>query len=145
MSKTKAAIKAITSYLPVAELTNEQLAEEFGDVEANVIWERTGIKVRRVASPDECASDLGVAAARHLFESGASSPEEIDFLLLCTQSPDYFLPATACLMQTQLGLRTDCGAIDFDAMRPLQCPVSPLRVGRGSEGNGIAVEMQCRE
>jgi len=114
MSKTKAAIKALASYLPAAELTNEQLAEEFGDVEANVIWERTGIKVRRVASPDECASDLGVAAARHLFESGASSPEEIDFLLLCTQSPDYFLPTTACLMQTRLGLRTDCGAIDFN-------------------------------
>lgn len=114
MSKTKAAIKAIASYLPAIELTNEQLAEEFGDVEARVIWERTGIRVRHIASSDECASDLGAAAARHLFESGASSPEEIDFLLLCTQSPDYFLPASACLMQTQLGLRTDCGAIDFN-------------------------------
>ena len=114
MSRTKAAIKAITSHLPAAELTNEQLAEEFGDVEPKVIWERTGIKVRHVASPDECASDLGAAAARHLFESGAASPEEIDFLLLCTQSPDYFLPTTACLMQAQLNLRTDCGAIDFN-------------------------------
>ncbi|HKC63442.1 MAG TPA: ketoacyl-ACP synthase III [Pyrinomonadaceae bacterium] len=114
MSRTKAAIKAIASYLPAAELTNEQLAEEFGDVEPKVIWERTGIKVRHIASPDECASDLGVAAARHLFESGATSPDEIDFLLLCTQSPDYFLPTTACLMQTQLGLRTSCGAIDIN-------------------------------
>ncbi|MDQ3819052.1 MAG: 3-oxoacyl-ACP synthase, partial [Acidobacteriota bacterium] len=114
MSKTKAAIKAVASHLPAAELTNERLAEEFGDVQADIIWERTGIKVRRVAGPEECASDLGVGAARNLFESGAASAEEIDFLLFCTQSPDYFLPATACLMQTRLGLRTDCGAIDIN-------------------------------
>lgn len=114
MREKRAAIKAINSYLPAGELTNEQLAEELGDAEAGVIRERTGIRVRRIAGPEECSSDLGVAAARHLFESGAASPEEIDFLLFCTQSPDYFLPATACIVQEQLGLRTDCGAIDFN-------------------------------
>lgn len=114
MIEKRAAIKAISSYLPAGELTNEQLAEEFGDVEPSVILERTGIRVRRVAGADEYASDLGVAAARHLFESGASRPDEIDFLLFCTQSPDYLLPATACIMQERLGLRTDCGAIDFN-------------------------------
>ena len=114
MSEERAAIKAISSYLPAGELTNQQLAEAFGDVEAGTILERTGISVRRVASAEECASDLGIAAAGHLFESGAVSPEEIDFLLFCTQSPDYFLPATSCIMQERLGLRTDCGAIDFN-------------------------------
>jgi 3-oxoacyl-[acyl-carrier-protein] synthase-3 len=114
MRDKRAAIKAISSHLPAGELTNEQLAEEFGDVEAGVILERTGIRVRRIAAPEECASDLGLAAARNLFESGACRPEEIDFLLLCTQSPDYLLPATACIMQERLGLRTDCGAIDFN-------------------------------
>jgi 3-oxoacyl-[acyl-carrier-protein] synthase-3 len=109
-----AAIKAISSHLPAGELTNEQLAEEFGDVDATVIFERTGIRVRRVANAQECASDLGVAAARNLFESGRVRPEEIDFLLFCTQTPDYFLPTTACIMQERLGLRTDCGAIDFN-------------------------------
>ncbi|MBD0371680.1 MAG: ketoacyl-ACP synthase III [Pyrinomonadaceae bacterium] len=110
----RAAIKAISSYLPAGELTNEQLAEEFGDVEPSVILERTGIRVRRIAGREECASDLGVAAALHLFESGSIQPEEIDFLLFCTQSPDYLLPTTACIMQERLGLRTDCGAIDFN-------------------------------
>ncbi|HEY0322621.1 MAG TPA: ketoacyl-ACP synthase III [Pyrinomonadaceae bacterium] len=114
MREERAAIKAISSYLPAGELTNLELAEEFGDVDAGVILERTGIRVRHVARPEECASDLGVAAARHLFESNAVSPSEIDFLLFCTQSPDYFLPTTACIMQEQLGLRTDCGAIDFN-------------------------------
>jgi 3-oxoacyl-[acyl-carrier-protein] synthase-3 len=78
------------------------------------ILEKTGIAVRHIAAPSECASDLAVAAARKLFEIGECSPEEIDFLVLCTQSPDYFLPTTACLMQDRLGLRTDCGAIDFN-------------------------------
>jgi 3-oxoacyl-[acyl-carrier-protein] synthase III len=114
MSEKRAAIKAVSSYLPAGELTNEQLAEEFGDLEPAVILERTGIRVRRIAGAEEYASDLGVAAAHHLFEEGAAKPEEIDFLLFCTQSPDYLLPATACIVQERLGLRTDCGAIDFN-------------------------------
>ena len=114
MKKRNAAIKAINTCLPVSKLTNEQLAEEYGDWSSDKIFDKTGIVVRSVASPDECASDLGVAAAGYLFESGACSPEDIDFLLFCTQSPDYFLPTTACTMQDRLGLRLDCGAIDFN-------------------------------
>ncbi len=114
MPANKAAIKAIRSYLPAGKLTNEQLAKELPDLDADKILEKTGIAVRSIAGPNECASDLGVAAAQHLFESGACSPAGIDFLLFCTQSPDYFLPTTACTMQERLGLRTDCGAIDFN-------------------------------
>ncbi len=69
---------------------------------------------RRIAAPDECASDLAVAAARRLFETGVCSPEQIDYLILCTQSPDWFLPTTACLVQEKLGLAMDCGAIDIN-------------------------------
>ncbi len=112
--RTRAAIKDIASFLPAGRLTNEQLAEEFGDWDAAKIFEKTGISARHIAAPDECSSDLGVSAARHLFERGACSPADIDFLLFCTQSPDYFLPTTACLIQDRLGLRLDCGAIDFN-------------------------------
>src|SRR5437764_7832335 len=112
--KTRACIKSIASFLPAGTLTNEQLAAELSDWDAGKILEKTGIAVRHVAAADECASDLGVAAARKLFESDACAPVDIDFLLFCTQSPDYFLPATACLMQQRLGLRTDCGAVDFN-------------------------------
>src|SRR5437899_2830404 len=111
---TRAAIKAITSYLPAGKLTNEQLAEQFGDWHASQILSKTGVAMRGVAGPDECASDLGVAAAKRLFEKGVSSPEEIDFLIFCTQSPDYFTPTSACLMQDRLGLKTSCGAIDIN-------------------------------
>lgn len=110
----RAAIKAISSYLPEAELTNQQLAQEFEGVAAGSIYDKTGISVRRIAADSECASDLGVAAARKLFDNGSCAPDDIDFLVFCTQSPDYFLPTSACVMQDALGLRTDCGAIDVN-------------------------------
>src|SRR5438876_1399014 len=110
----KAAIKAVASFLPAGTLTNDQLAEEFGVWHGNQIFEKTGVEVRHVSGPDECASDLAVGAARRLFEGGACSPEQIDFLILVTQMPDYFMPTTACLVQDRLGLRTSCGAIDVN-------------------------------
>ncbi len=110
----KAAIKAVTSFLPAGELTNDQLAEEFGMWHGNQIFEKTGVAVRHVSARDECASDLAVAAANKLFESGVCASEEIDFLVLVTQMPDYFMPTSACLVQNRLGLRTTCGAIDIN-------------------------------
>lgn len=110
----RAALKAIKSFLPETKLTNEQLAEQFGDWHASQILSKTGVAVRGVAGQDECASDLGVKAAQRLFESGACSPDEIDFLIFCTQSPDYFTPTTACVMQNALGLPTSCGAVDIN-------------------------------
>lgn len=110
----RAAIKAISSFLPQGKLTNEQLAAEFGDRHASQIFSKTGVAVRGVATAEECASDLGVAAAKLLFAGGACTPEQIDFLIFCTQSPDYFTPATACVIQDRLGLPTSCGAIDLN-------------------------------
>jgi 3-oxoacyl-[acyl-carrier-protein] synthase III len=110
----KAQIRAVASYLPAEILSNEQLAAEYPDWPAEKILEKTGIASRRIAGAEECASDLGVFAAQKLFASGACRPDQIDYLLFCTQSPDYFLPTTACLVQDRLGLRTSCGAIDFN-------------------------------
>jgi 3-oxoacyl-[acyl-carrier-protein] synthase III len=114
MKTTRAAIKAIASYLPAGELTNDQLAAEFGVWHGNQIYEKTGVAVRHVSGPDECASDLGIAAVQKLFAGGHCSPDEIDFLILVTQMPDYFMPTSACLVQDRLGLRTSCGAIDIN-------------------------------
>jgi len=110
----RAAVKDIASYLPKGELTNEALARELGDWDAAKIYEKTGILSRRIAAANECSSDLAVGAAQALFARGACAPEDIDYLLLCTQSPDYFLPTTACLVQNRLRLKTSCGAIDFN-------------------------------
>jgi 3-oxoacyl-[acyl-carrier-protein] synthase III len=110
----KASVAQIVHHLPDRRLTNDDLAAEFGDWDSAKILEKTGIRARAVAAPEECASDLGVRAAEALFASGSVRREQIDFLLLCTQSPDYFLPTTACLMQDRLRLPTTCGALDFN-------------------------------
>jgi 3-oxoacyl-[acyl-carrier-protein] synthase-3 len=112
--RTNAAIAAIAAHLPAGKLTNDDLASELGDWTAEKIFEKTGIRTRRISAEAECASDLGVAAAQRLFEDGACDPGDVDFLIFCTQSPDYFLPASACTMQARLGLRTSCGALDIN-------------------------------
>ncbi len=111
---TRAAICGVAYYLPEQVLTNDQLASEFPGWSAQKIEEKTGIHERHIAGETECASDLATAAGLELFRMGLSAPEEIDYLLLCTQSPDYFLPTSACLVQERLRLRKDCGALDFN-------------------------------
>ena len=109
-----AAIGPIAIYLPEKVESNEDLQRQYPTWDMDLIFAKTGIAQRHVAAEHECASDLGVAAARKLFESQSIDPSSIDFLLLCTQAPDYPLPTTACLMQQRLGLRTSCGALDFN-------------------------------
>jgi len=109
-----AAIGPISVYLPEKVETNEQLKAEFPGWDLDLIYSKTGIAQRHIAAPGECASDLGVAAAQKLFAEHDVDPQSIDFLLLCTQTPDYPLPTTACLMQDRLHLPTSTGAIDFN-------------------------------
>ena len=110
----RAIISAVASHTPERVLTNDELAARPGGYSADQIFEKTGIRERRIAGDDECASDLAVAAAEKLFASGRATPDEVDYLLFCTQSPDYFLPTTACVIQDRLGLQRSCGAIDFN-------------------------------
>ncbi len=109
-----AAIRAIEYYLPEGTLTTSQLAEEFPEWTVAKIDAKTGITCRHISADNECSSDLAVAAAQKLFRSGACSPADIDYLLLCTQSPDHFLPTTACLVQDRLAIPTTTGALDFN-------------------------------
>ncbi|HAT50482.1 MAG: ketoacyl-ACP synthase III [Nitrospirae bacterium] len=110
----QAIIKAIEYHLPERTVTNHDLASLQDDWDPDRIEQKTGIRVRRQVGDNETASDLAVAAAQRLFASGACQADSIDFLLLCTQAPDYFLPTTACLIQTRLGLPKTCGALDFN-------------------------------
>jgi 3-oxoacyl-[acyl-carrier-protein] synthase-3 len=107
-------ITAIQHHLPVQKVYTSDLAREFPAWSAEKIDAKTGIRCRSIAAPGECASDLAVCACKSLFDSGACQPADIDYLLLCTQSPDYFLPTTACLLQDRLGIPTSAGALDFN-------------------------------
>ena len=111
----KAFVAAIRSELPEAVLDNEQLAIEYGGWwSAEKIHEKTGIRRRRIAAPGECASDLAVRAAQKLIAHADIDLSSVDFLLYCTQTPDYILPTTACVLQRRLGLPLSCGALDFN-------------------------------
>ena len=109
-----AQIGAIATHLPERVETNEQLRAEFPKWDMDLIYSKTGIAQRHIAAPGECSSDLGVQAAEKLFAEANVDPETIDFLLFCTQTPDYPLPTTACLLQRRLGLKTSTGALDFN-------------------------------
>ncbi len=109
-----ATISAIEYHLPQQVLANEELARVSDMWSPEKIETKTGITERHVASGSECSSDLAVAAAQKLFASGAIQPDEVDFVLLCTQSPDYLLPTTACLVQERLGLSNAVGALDIN-------------------------------
>lgn len=110
----QAAISAIEYFLPHNVVSTSDLSAEFPEWSVEKIDEKTGIQYRHIAAQGECSSDLAVNAAQRLFDSGACRPESIDFLLLCTQSPDYFLPTTACVIQDRLGIPTTAGALDFN-------------------------------
>jgi 3-oxoacyl-[acyl-carrier-protein] synthase-3 len=109
----KAFIKAIDYCLPEAVVTNEDLERDFPEWTVAKITEKIGIKQRHIASKHETAVDLAVMAAQKLFAQGISK-ESIDYLLFCTQSPDYYLPASACIIQDRLGLSNEIGALDFN-------------------------------
>ena len=109
-----AAIAAIEYHLPENALYTADLASQFPEWSAAKIDAKTGIACRRIAAAGECSSDLAVEACKKLFDSGACQPSEIDYVLLCTQSPDYLLPTTACLLQHRLGIPTSAGALDFN-------------------------------
>ena len=108
-----AAISAIEYHLPEHQVSNSDLTQEFPDWSVQKIADKTGIDSRRVSAPGECSSDLAAAAAERLFQGGVDRAS-IDYVLFCTQSPDYFLPTSACLLQTRLGIPTSAGALDFN-------------------------------
>ena len=107
-------INGISYYTPEKNLTNEDLSKDFPEWEADKISKKTGIKNRHIAAENEFASDMAIKAANKLFNAYNIDKKSIDFLIYCTQSPDYFLPSTSCIIQDKLGLNTSIGAFDFN-------------------------------
>lgn len=110
----KIALKAIEYYLPESVLSNEELVADHPEWTAEKILSKTGIASRHIAAENETAGDLAEKAALKLFESGACKAEDVQFLLVCTESPDYILPCTATLLQDRLKIPKTAGALDFN-------------------------------
>jgi 3-oxoacyl-[acyl-carrier-protein] synthase-3 len=109
-----AQITAIATHVPDTVLTNDELAAVFPSWTSDKIFEKTGILERRVAGVDETAGDLAAAAAAALFDRLPEARARVDFLIFCSQAPDYILPTTACVLQDRLGLATQIGALDIN-------------------------------
>lgn len=135
----KVYIKQIAYYLPNKVVTNEDIVEEFPEWNVGKIASKVGVDKRHIADVGETATDLAVKAAENLFAAGGLCREDIDYVLFCTQSPDYFLPTSACLIQHRLGLRKNIGALDFN----LGCSgyVYGLSLAKGLISCGIATNV----
>lgn len=110
----KAYIKAISYYLPERIMTNDELVSLFPEWSVEKVASKVGVDFRHLAASNETAGDMAEKAARKLFDEYHVNPKEIDFVMLCTQSPDYFLPSTACVLQNRLGIPKNSGAFDYN-------------------------------
>jgi 3-oxoacyl-[acyl-carrier-protein] synthase-3 len=112
--KIFSSILDLACYLPEEILDNNTLASIFPSWPAEKIFNKTGIKRRRIAGKNETAGDMAYQAALNLFSQGKVKPSQIDFIIFCTQSPDYLLPTTACILQEKLQIPQASGAIDIN-------------------------------
>lgn len=110
----KAHISAVNYFVPAQELTNQMLSSTFPEWSVDKIASKTGIHARRIASGDEFSSTMAAKAAQGLFSRNSVKPEEVDYIILCTQTPDFLLPTTACLVHRELKLNHSVGAIDVN-------------------------------
>jgi 3-oxoacyl-[acyl-carrier-protein] synthase-3 len=109
-----ARILGIDIHLPERVETNDAVARENPDWDMERICGKSGILSRHIAAEDETASDLGYFAAQKLLKRGLADPAGVDYVLFCTESPDYALPPAACTLQHRLGLGRHVGAFDFN-------------------------------
>lgn len=100
-------------YLPEEILTNDQISQTV-DTSDSWIYERTGIKSRRIAGPNETAASMAEIAARQALDAAQISPEEIDLIIVATGTPDRVYPSTGCLLQKRLSIK-NCVAFDVQA------------------------------
>lgn len=129
-------IKALSYYLPEKVMSNEELVKEFPEWSVEKVAQKVGVNNRHLAADNETACDMAEKAAMKMFVEYGINPSDIDFVLLCTQSPDYFLPSTACILQHRLGIPISAGAFDYN----LGCSgcIYGLAIAKGLVAAGIA-------
>jgi 3-oxoacyl-[acyl-carrier-protein] synthase III len=113
MTAAKSRVAGVEYALPEKRVTNADLQRLHPDWRMEEVARRTGVLERRVCGPAETASDLAYAACSQLIDRLAIPRSEIGAIILCTQSPDYVMPPSACLLQHRLGLPTTVAAFDY--------------------------------
>lgn len=108
-----ARIEAIAYYLPTQIETNADIHQQHPDWSVDIIGRKTGIEQRHIAPKNEFSSDLAIQAVEQLIQESRLTLEKVDYLVVCTQTPDYAIPTTACIIQHRLGLSHHVGAFDI--------------------------------
>ena len=108
-----ARIAGICTSVPSRKFDNIADTAEFTAQEVRKVTGMAGVLSRRMAGESVCSSDLCVAAAQQLLNSLGWEPASIDALIMVTQTPDYLLPSTSCIIQRRLGLGDHCAAFDL--------------------------------
>lgn len=127
-------ITKVEYFLPQRVVTNEDLANQSGRWSAAKIEKKVGIRERHIVEEDETALDLAYEVSVKVLKG--YDKNKIDIIILCTQSPDYYLPASACILQDKLGLGTHVGAFDYS----LGCSgyIYGLAIGKSFINSGLA-------
>lgn len=107
-------IKHISYYLPSDSLSNNDIETRFPEWNSEKIIQKIGVKKRNITLKDQFTSDIATEVVEKLCLEHKIDKSSIDYLIVCTQSPDYYLPTTACIVQDRAGLSTNCAAIDIN-------------------------------
>ena len=107
-------VVGISTCVPSLRFDNLKDTIHFTNTEVRKVVAMAGVAARRIVDPATCSTDLCFAAATHLIKSVDCRPETIDGLILITQTPDYFMPSSSCLLHHRLGLSKDCAAFDIN-------------------------------
>ncbi len=141
-------ILGIGAYLPRRVVGNKDLLEKFPDVTEEYIFGVTGIRERRWASPEEKPSDMAFAAARDAIRASGLKPDDIHGIIVSTTTPDYAMPATACLLQEKLGIKYvpsfDLNAACSGWLYALSTAKGLIHSGLGNNILVVGVDMQSR-
>jgi 3-oxoacyl-[acyl-carrier-protein] synthase-3 len=104
----------LASAVPASLSTLDDDAKVFGEADAKRVFKNTGVARRHVTRNGMTAADLAVPPAEALLEKLGWARDSVDALIFVTQSPDYFSPATACVVHARLGLAPSCAALDVN-------------------------------
>ena len=108
-----AKITGVGGYVPEKVYDNAYM-ESIVDTNDEWITRRTGIKERHISADNEYTTDMATIAAKRAIENAGLTPEDIDLIMLATVTPDYFTPACACIVQSNLGA-VNAAAFDYNA------------------------------
>jgi len=142
-----ARIAGTGGYLPATVRSNDDIAEMVDTSDAWIV-ERTGIRERRIAAPQETASSMGEIAARQAIEAAGCEPADIDLIIMATSTPDRVFPSAACMLQQRLGVGV-CAAFDIQAacsgfIYALSVADQFLRSGAASRALVVGSEINSR-